>query len=53
MTDVTACRTYADYDAWCRAHMREFNRLAVTDPEEWERVACRVDAVLERLRWRP
>ena len=44
---------YADYDAWCLKHMVAWNRLAVADPAEWERIACRVDALLERLRWRP
>lgn len=29
----------ADYEAWWKANVREFNRLAVIDPEEWERIA--------------
>ncbi len=45
MTDPAQCRTLAEYDAWCRAHMVEFNRLAVTDPAEWERVATRIDVM--------
>lgn len=53
MPDVATCRTYAEYDAWCLSNMVAFNRLAVADPREWERIACRVDALLERLRWRP
>ena len=44
MIDTSKCRTYADYDAWCRSNMIAWNRVAVTDPVEWERIACRVDA---------
>lgn len=31
------------FEAWWRANVRAFNKLAVTDPEEWERVAAAVE----------
>ena len=33
----------ADFETWWRANVTEFNRLAVVDPEEWERIAKRVE----------
>lgn len=34
----------ADFEAWWRANVVAFNRLAVADPEEWERVARKIEA---------
>jgi len=33
----------ADFEAWWAANVVAFNRLAVTDREEWERVAAAVE----------
>ena len=50
MTDVSACRTRPDYDAWCRTNMGAFNRLSVKDPAEWERIARKIDVLQERFK---
>lgn len=33
----------AEFEAWWRENVTEFNRLSVDDPEEWERVAKLVE----------
>lgn len=33
----------AAFEAWWREHVITFNRLSVTDPEEWERIARKVE----------
>lgn len=33
----------AEFEAWWRANVTELNRLSVTDPVEWERVAKAVE----------
>lgn len=33
----------AEFEAWWREHGREFRRLAVTDPEEHERIARKIE----------
>lgn len=43
-------RTLAEYDSWWRVHGVEHNRLAVTDPAEWERVAREVERQLAAIR---
>lgn len=48
--DISTWRTRADYDAWCRSNMRTFNRLSVTDPQEWERVTQKIEAFLARMK---
>lgn len=39
----------AGYDQWCRQWMVEWNRTAVTDPDEWERIAIRVEGLLRKI----
>ena len=34
----------AAFEAWWKTNVIAFNRLSVTDPQEWERVAKRVEA---------
>lgn len=41
--------TRADYDAWWMAHSIEINRLSVTAPAEYERIAARIEALLARI----
>lgn len=33
----------AEYEQWWRQNVVAFNRLAVTDPEEWERVVQAIE----------
>jgi hypothetical protein len=33
----------AEFDAWWRQNVIAFNRLSVTDPREWERIAKQVE----------
>jgi hypothetical protein len=33
----------AAFDAWWRQNVIAFNRLSVTDPREWERIAKQVE----------
>jgi hypothetical protein len=33
----------AAFESWWQENVRAFNRLAVTDPEEWERIAQAVE----------
>jgi hypothetical protein len=33
----------AAFEKWWRENVTEFNRLSVTDPDEWERVAKLVE----------
>ena len=33
----------AEFEAWWRQNVVAFNRLAVTDPREWERIAKQVE----------
>lgn len=35
--------TREEFEAWWRENVTAFNRLSVTDPEEWERVAKKVE----------
>lgn len=32
------------FELWWKAHVIAFNRLSVSDPEEWERVAQAIEA---------
>ena len=41
--------TLAGYDDWSRRNMVAFNRLAVDDPAEWERIACAIANILYRI----
>ena len=50
MEGVGAWRIRADYDAWSIKNMVAMNRLAVTDPEEWERQAQKIEAFLARMK---
>jgi len=50
MIDTSTWRTRADYDVWCRGNMVAFNRLSVTDPQEWERVTQKIEAFLARMK---
>lgn len=36
-------KSVVDFESWWRANVRAFNKLAVTDPEEWERGAKAVE----------
>jgi hypothetical protein len=36
--------TLAAFESWWLANVVAFNRLSVTDPREWERVAAKVEA---------
>ncbi len=38
----------AAFESWWRANVVAFNRLAVKDPEEWERVTKAVEAFQTR-----
>jgi hypothetical protein len=38
----------AEFEAWWRQNVIAFNRLAVTDPREWERIA----KAIEEFNWR-
>ena len=33
-----------EFRSWWTAYVIAFNRLSVTDPEEWERIAKKVEA---------
>lgn len=41
--NVPAWPDRAAFEAWWLANVRDLNRLAVTDREEWERVAQAVE----------
>lgn len=38
----------ADFEKWWAANVVAFNRLSVTDPREWERVARVIEAFQSR-----
>lgn len=39
----------AEWEAWWRANVIAFNRLAVTDPREWERIAQAIEKFHTRI----
>ncbi len=39
-----AWRNRAEFETWWKANGIAFNRLSVSDPQEWERVAKKVEA---------
>ncbi len=41
---VPAWKSRAEFEAWWKANVIEFNRMSVTDPRGWERVAQKVEA---------
>lgn len=41
--DVPAWPDRAAFEAWFKRNVIEFNRLAVSDPAEWKRVADKVE----------
>lgn len=47
---------WADWDqfrSWWRDNVRDLNRLAVTDPDEWERVTVQIQKFYETVPWAP
>lgn len=47
---------WADWDrfrAWWLDHVIALNRLAVTDPAEWERVTVRIQHFYDTVPWTP
>ena len=40
--------TREEFETWWRENVIAFNRLSVTDPEEWERVAKAVEAFQQK-----
>ena len=47
---------WADWDrfrAWWLDHVIALNRLAVTDPAEWERVTVAIEKFYETTPWTP
>lgn len=50
MIAVPSFADLAGYDDWCLKNMREWNRLAVTDPKEWEKIARQIETLLERIK---
>lgn len=40
-------RNRAEFEAWWRENVIAFNRLSVTDPREWERIAQAIEAMRE------
>lgn len=47
---VPVWKTRAEFEAWWKANVREFNRMAMTDPAGWEAVARKVEAFQVRNR---
>ena len=47
-----AFTTLAEYDVWWRAHGIAHNRLAATDPAEWERIARIIERQLAAIQER-
>lgn len=41
---LPAWTSRAEFEVWWQANVIAFNRLAVTDPEEWERTARKIEA---------
>jgi hypothetical protein len=39
-----------DFEAWWKLNVRALNRLAVSDPEEWERVTRKIELFLLSIR---
>lgn len=39
-----AWATMAEFEEWWKANVIAFNRLSITDPREWERVARAIEA---------
>ena len=46
--NVPAWKDRAEFEAWWRGNVVAFNRLSVTDPQEWERVARLVENFQQR-----
>lgn len=42
-------RNRKEYDAWWSKNSTAHNRLAVTDPREWERIAQAIEAFHRRI----
>lgn len=41
---IPAWTSRAEFEAWWREHGRAFRLLSVSDPEEWERIARKIEA---------
>lgn len=39
----------AEWEAWWKANVIAFNRLSVTDPREWERIAQAIEKFHTRI----
>ena len=42
-------RNRAEFEAWWHQNVIAFNRLAVTDPAEWERIAQAIETFHRRI----
>jgi hypothetical protein len=49
MSGLGEWRSRAEYDAWCIKNMKAMNRLAGSDPQEWERQAQKIEDFLKRM----
>jgi hypothetical protein len=38
-----------EFEEWWKANVIAFNRLSVTDPDEWERIAKAIEAFHRRI----
>jgi hypothetical protein len=49
---LAAINTLAEFDAWWKPRVDAINRAAVTDPDEFGRIARAIEAMHERRRRR-
>ena len=49
MTEPTAWPTRAAFEAWWRENVIELNRLSVTSPREYERLADKIAGYLAQI----
>lgn len=45
---LTPWRDRAEFEAWWKANVIAFNRLSVTDPPDWQRIAKAVEEFQSR-----
>jgi hypothetical protein len=46
-------RNWDEFRAWWMANVRDLNRLAVTDPAQWELVTIQIEAFYALVKWTP
>jgi hypothetical protein len=46
-------RNWDEFRAWWDANVIALNRLAVTDPDAWERVTIQIEAFYQLVPWTP